>query len=87
MTNDLHGANLRNADLRNADLIVYQAGQWIAYIQRDVIQIGCQVHSVTEWANFSDEEISEMHSNAIEYWKKHKKIILAIAQGEENEQY
>src|SRR5574343_409515 len=86
---DLRSANLRCADLRGADLsganlfgsnlIIYQSGLWPAYIQEDMIRIGCQYHSVKSWESFTDEEISKMHDDALRYWKANKEIILSIA--------
>src|SRR5574343_6133 len=86
---DLRYANLRYADLRCADLsganlfgsnlIIYQSGLWPAYIQEDMIRIGCQYHSVKSWESFTDEEISKMHDDALRYWKANKEIILSIA--------
>jgi len=86
---NLSGANLRYAELRYADLrgtnlfgsnlIIYQSGLWAAYIQEDMIRIGCQYHSVKSWESFTDEEISKMHDDALRYWKANKEIILSIA--------
>src|SRR5574343_573132 len=81
---DLSGANLRDADLSGANLfgsnlIIYQSGLWQAYIQEDMIRIGCQYHSVKSWESFTDDEISKMHDDALRYWKENKEIILSIA--------
>src|SRR5574343_272463 len=81
---DLNDANLRCANLRGANLfgsnlIIYQSGLWQAYIQEDMIRIGCQYHSVKSWESFTDEEISKMHDDALRYWKENKEIILSIA--------
>ncbi len=75
---DLRGSNLRGADLSGADLRVYQADKWTAYIQREHIRIGCKYFTVDDWKNFTDEEISKMDLNALEYWNKNKKIIFEI---------
>ena len=75
---DLRYANLRHADLRDADLIVLQMDLWTAYITTNHIRIGCQSHILSEWENFTDEEISEMHPGALEYWKKNKEIIISL---------
>lgn len=76
---NLHGADLRDADLRGANLIVFHAELWTAYIQPTHIRIGCQYHAVDQWESFSDKDISVMHQNALEYWKKNKAIIMTIA--------
>src|SRR5574343_498457 len=76
---DLSGANLRGANLFGSNLIIYQSGLWQAYIQEDMIRIGCQYHSVKSWESFTDDEISKMHDDALRYWKENKEIILSIA--------
>ena len=81
---NLRGANLRGADLSDANLfgsnlIIYQSGLWTAYIHEDMIRICCQYHSVESWESFTDEEISNMHDDALRYWKANKEIILSIA--------
>ena len=80
---DLRGADLRysdlnGADLRGTDLLVFQAKLWTAYIQKDVITIGCKRHTVKEWMEFTDEEINKMHEDALKYWKKYKTTIFSI---------
>ena len=76
---DLRGANLRGADLRWADLRVFHGGKWIAFIDPKSIRIGCKFFSVSEWNGFSDEEISEMDCDALEFWKENKAVIMTIA--------
>jgi len=75
---DLRGADLRGADLRGADLIVLQMDLWTAYITTNHIRIGCQSHILSEWENFTDEEISEMHPGALEYWNENKEVIISL---------
>ena len=75
---DLRGADLRYADLRGADLIVLQMDLWTAYITTNRIMIGCQSNTLSEWENFTDEEISEMHPGALEYLNENKEVIIAL---------
>src|SRR5574343_533495 len=75
----LRYADLRGTNLFGSNLIIYQSGLWEAYIQEDMIRIGCQYHSVKSWESFTDEEISKMHDDALRYWKENKEIILSIA--------
>jgi len=42
------------------------------------IMIGCQRHTLEEWQNFSDKEINDMHSEALNWWKKWKEVVLKI---------
>jgi hypothetical protein len=82
---DLYGADLTGANLTGADLFrtigntreikslqidIYP----IAYT-KDILQIGCERHTIEAWRHFSDEAISEMDSNALEFWKKYKEHI------------
>jgi uncharacterized protein YjbI with pentapeptide repeats len=88
---DLRGANLRGADLRGADL--YGANlrgekiavaplsigglNWTICISESYLEIGCQRHEHAKWAKFKDDDISEMHSDALAFWSAHKSWILA----------
>ena len=76
---NLSGANLSVANLREANLRVFHGGKWIAFIDPKSIRIGCKFFSVSEWNGFSDEEISEMDCDALEFWKENKAVIMTIA--------
>ena len=69
---DLSEANLSRANLSWANLSR-------AKIYGEIITkpLGCEVHKATEWWEFSDKEISEMHEEALEFWKKNKSFIKA----------
>jgi hypothetical protein len=85
----LSEANLRGADLRGADLwgekltknpLYINTGlKWQVWITDKKIKIGCQIHTTIAWSKFSDEQISKMDSEALEFWKKWKEPILAMA--------
>ncbi|QCQ62855.1 pentapeptide [Rheinheimera phage vB_RspM_Barba23A] len=90
---NLSGANLRGADLSGADLsganlrstignqgqiITIQTDVWQIVYTSDVMQIGCQRHSINDWLVFSDDHISKMDSKALEFWKKWKPILVLI---------
>ena len=85
---DLSGANLSGANLRgaignNKEVKSLQLGKYDITILVDVrIHIGCQNHTILGWENFTDEEISEMDSGALEWWKQWKEVILKVAKGE-----
>jgi uncharacterized protein YjbI with pentapeptide repeats len=79
----LSHANLRDTDLSYAnlscaDLRVVQTDIWTCYVQKEHIRISCQVFTVDEWIEFSDEEISKMDSKALAWWKIWKPILLSI---------
>jgi hypothetical protein len=40
------------------------------------MRIGCQEHSIERWKGFSDELISCMDGYALEFWNKHKVMLL-----------
>ena len=79
----LDGASLDGANLNRANLNgVTGINDYIKCIQietypinytSDVIQIGCQQHTVEEWRDFSDAEIQGMDGlQALEWWHKWK---------------
>ena len=82
---DLTGAKLMGADLTGADLwnmvgngkqiITRRFGQYTVNYTKDVLQIGCEQHSFEAWKSFSDERVSRMAPDALDYWKKYKDII------------
>jgi len=75
---NLRGANLRGADLRGANLIVITRGHWTVYITKGHIRIGCKAYSLNDWETFTDNEISEMDSRALEFWKENKELIIGL---------
>jgi len=52
---------------------------WTVFIFDAHIKIGCKLYSTEDWINFSDNEIAAMDSEAAEFWKANKDIIIAIA--------
>ena len=42
------------------------------------IRIGCQQHSVEDWAAFNDEQITEMATGALEFWQQFKPTVMAM---------
>jgi hypothetical protein len=42
------------------------------------LQIGCQNHTIDEWKQFTDEQISVMDDEALEWWSKWKDSIFQI---------
>ena len=55
-----------------------QVDEWAIGYTHDTLQIDCQRHLLSEWWAFSDEEISEMGSRALAWWKVWKPIIMNI---------
>jgi hypothetical protein len=75
---NLHDADLFGANLSDTNLIIVQTNIWTCYVQKEQIRIGCQVFTIDEWLEFSDEEISKMDSKALAWWKIWKPILLSI---------
>ena len=87
---DLSGADLRDADLSGADLrgaglwntignqveiFTFQTNKYTVVIYQDRIQIGCKNFSQSEWFNFSDDEITKMDIEALDWWCTHKQHV------------
>lgn len=89
---DLRSADLRSADLRGAELNNcvgnnkeiknIMLGTYIVTYTKDIICIGCKTHTLEEWEAFTDEQINEMDSDALEWWKLNKHIVLELARRE-----
>ena len=57
---------------------VILALRWKTYVFDNYLKIGCKTHTIKEWENFSDSEISEMDDDALEFWRIHKQILIGI---------
>ena len=85
---DLTGADLRNADLRRAVLWnamgngthirTIQTDLWAVVYTSEVIQIGCEQHSIADWWGFDDERVDAMDRSALEWWQRWKPILKQI---------
>ena len=82
---NLRGADLRGADLRDAGLVALQLPMWTAYVQITGTRIGCQYHANDEWRKFSDEQISAMDDEALEWWMHYKHLVFAAMDAVEGE--
>lgn len=86
---NLIGANLRGANISDSNLIgstgnnaevkTLQLGRYITTITKTTIFIGCKTHTIEEWENFTDDEISKMDDGALEWWTKWKPFIMEVA--------
>jgi len=82
---NLEGANLSYTDLgyatgNNQEVKSLQLGKYYITILVGIkIHIGCQNHTVEQWENFTDEEISKMDDGALDWWKEWKEVILKVA--------
>ncbi|AZD93059.1 pentapeptide repeat-containing protein [Pseudomonas chlororaphis] len=91
---NLRGANLGDADLRGAylgevrnlngatgnrrEIKAIQCDLWPVTYTAERMQIGCQFHALAEWWAFTDEEIADMDSQALAWWKVWKPLLQQI---------
>ena len=90
---DLLNADLLNSNLQNSNLrfaVLYNAcgnSLHLKSIQNDkynicytseVMQIGCEQHTIKAWFKFDDKTISDMDTGALEWWKVWKPILKKI---------
>lgn len=80
---DLRGANLRGANLRytvgnSKEIFTVQTNKYTVVYTKDIIQIGCKNYTHDKWMNFTDNEISRMDDNALEWWKEWKPLIFKM---------
>jgi predicted acyltransferase (DUF342 family) len=47
-------------------------------ITDNFIAIGCKNHSIEDWESFTDEQINDMDTEALKWWRVWKPIIFAI---------
>ena len=74
----LYGANLNGANGVNDYVKCIQIDTYPITYTADLMQIGCQRHGLTDWANFSDAEIRAMDGvEALAWWKKYSAWIFA----------
>ena len=81
----LAGANLAGAKIRSgititrAPLAIHGL-TWPVVIYDEHMQIGCEFHSLVEWAAFDNDSIARMDPrNAPTFWRAHKATLLALA--------
>jgi uncharacterized protein YjbI with pentapeptide repeats len=94
---NLAGANLADANLAGANLagakwrdgIVIQRAPlqlygllWPVKILDAHMQIGCEFHSLADWAAFDDARIVQMDRQALRFWRAHKTALLALAESD-----
>ena len=80
---NLKGANLKYANLKGANLpeevIRIDGMRWDVTIFQDWMTIGCQHHHLDDWNKFTDDEISKMDVDALEFWQANKGKLIAVA--------
>ena len=88
------GANLARANLAGAtfgDGVTASRGvlqvlglRWVVTVFDAHMLIGCQMHSLDDWAAFDDRQIAAMDgAHALRFWRQHKTKLLALGQRED----
>ena len=72
---DLRGANLWDVTGNKKEIFTFQTNKYTVVICQDRIQIGCKNFSQSEWFNFSDDEITKMDIEALDWWCTHKQHV------------
>ena len=81
---NLCGANLYGEKLLKTPLFILNL-DWHVTITTSHMKIGCQLHLISEWRSFNDDEISEMSSRALEFWNKYKSVLLPMCEAHQQE--
>ena len=70
---NLYGARLDGASGINDYIKCIQIETYPITYTSDVLQIGCERHLISEWAEFDNARIVQMDGkNALRFWKKYK---------------
>ena len=81
---DLSNAELSDATYRGSKIthmpISLTGLRWPVLLIADYLIIGCQEHTIQTWREFSDNDISRMAPDALEFWKLNKDRILAFCE-------
>jgi uncharacterized protein YjbI with pentapeptide repeats len=76
---NLSGTDLSDATGNNSIIKTIQTGEYIINYTKEIMQIGCKNYSITEWFNFTDDEINDMDGKkALDFWNKWKPILKQI---------
>ncbi|WP_010517815.1 pentapeptide repeat-containing protein [Komagataeibacter oboediens] len=84
----LGGANLSGAKWRNGIILKRAPLQIFNLFYRVTIldmhmQIGCELHLISEWREFDNEQIARMDGvDSRRFWKKHRDALFALAESD-----
>ena len=89
---NLSGANLSGAKVADkaGNVIVVSSAPLILYgldylvmVWDEHLKIGCEMHKIADWKEFSDRRIAEMDGlSATKFWRRHKAALLALAESD-----
>ena len=76
----LSDAKWGNITISRFPLHVSIPNEWAIVILDTHMQIGCELHSLSEWAAFDDSRIAQMDGrHALRFWRQYKAVLLAMA--------
>ena len=81
----LAGANMAGAKWRDGIVINKHPIQlfglnWRVTILDAHMQIGCELHTLADWAAYDDARIAQMDGReALRFWRAHKDVLLGLA--------
>ena len=76
---NLWGANLWGANGNLKEVKSMKIETYSISYTKDILQIGCENHSIKEWFKFDDNKIMEMGGKeALYFWRKWKSILMQI---------
>ena len=80
---DLRGSNLRNIIGNGKEVKSLQIGTYMVSYHKDILNIGCQSHTLDRWISFTDEEIDAMDKGtSLDWWKLNKDILVTLVKRE-----
>lgn len=79
LNGDFRGGNFWSVACTKNPLSIFGL-KWPITISDTRMQIGCERHQFDGWSAFSDEEINDMHINALKFWHAHKIALLALCE-------
>ena len=74
---NLDGANLDGELLTRAPISLANL-QWDILITNNYMRIGCQRHTHAEWSSFGDDDIADMASPSLYFWRTWKTPLLSM---------
>lgn len=81
---DLSGVDLRNCIGNNIEVKSLQLGTYLVSYTKDILNIGCQSHTHSDWRTFSDSIILDMDGEkALNWWSLNKHIIFELIDREQ----
>ena len=76
----LSGAKWREGVIINKVPIQLFGLHWRVTILDEHMQIGCELHKLTDWEEYDDKRIAEMDGRAaLRFWRNHKDVLLGLA--------